>query len=614
MKAANLLSRRLFGKSQQYVRFRSDKPAFQSNEYPWATEPPVITKITASQAAAGKPAISVPVKQTSSSLFGNLFSSIKQQVAPSPQKEDKGTKEDKKSSSSHTSVLDWMKHRLGLFEDPFDDTNSLTDEQREHILQAQRESLPTTVVSEPITKQEPAYMAAATHPDASQRPETLITTLDNGLRVVSLDIPGSPVASLGMISQLASRTEARLGTTQMLELLSFGPTKKYPMGVGEVIQEWGSGQPFGTAGREQSLHCLDAWQPFLEDAVEALGGMASEPIFNPELIQHGLQALQYQTKPEHIPIELLLNEAIHEAAFGKDQQLGKRHFCTEPEKLLDMQPQMLLDHWQKHITHNPAGVVLGCAGTKHDSFVKMVEQHFGGLKQQSSPGVINSTYKGSECKIPVPKSPIDPESDVGKEKGLTRVAVVWPTGGWHDDDFVTACVLQSLLGGGSSFSAGGPGKGMYSRLYRTILNQYHWAESAEAMTVFYNEAGLMGIQGSCAPRYARDMVKLFCQHFHWLANKPVDPEELLRAKNMLRCNVLIQLESRLVMFEDIGRQVLTYGRHESMGVTAARIEAVTAADLQDLAARMMQNPPSLASAGVDLSEVPSHEEMCGWLK
>ena len=40
-----------------------------------------------------------------------------------------------------------------------------------------------------------------------------------------------------------------------------------------------------------------------------------------------------------------------------------------------------------------------------------------------------------------------------------------------DDDFVAFCVLNMMLGGGGSFSAGGPGKGMYTRLYLNILNQ-----------------------------------------------------------------------------------------------------------------------------------------------
>ena len=42
----------------------------------------------------------------------------------------------------------------------------------------------------------------------------------------------------------------------------------------------------------------------------------------------------------------------------------------------------------------------------------------------------------------------------------------------HSEDFVTTCVLSTLMGGGGSFSAGGPGKGMYSRLYTNVLNRW----------------------------------------------------------------------------------------------------------------------------------------------
>jgi mitochondrial-processing peptidase subunit alpha len=637
---------------------------FQSPEYPWATEPPVITKTTAAQAAAGQPVTAVPVPGSASttstasttpplkqqqqqqeqqqaatspfSLFGNLFSSSPSTSpsssstpsSPASQEEDKEnvdqpTTETTTASTSSlhkhqgpTSFSDYIKRALGLYKDPFDDEHTLSDDEKERIRQHQKTELAGLVLqSEPITTQAPAYMARATHPDISKKTETIITTLDNGLRIVSLDLAGSPVASLGMVSQLGSRSEKQLGTTNLLEMCAFGATEQYPTGVAEMVQAWGSGSPMGVTGREQSLLCLDVWQPHVEDAVAVLASMASAPLFSQEDVDEGRQVLAYQADPAQIAVEVFLSEALHEAAYGADQQLGKRHFCLDKDQLQNLTPQILMDHWRSHITNNPQGVVVGCAGTRHDDFVAMVDRHFGHLQQQTDLSIVKSTYKGGECKILVPTLPsIDPKSEIGKDRGLTRVAVAWPTGGWHADDFVPACVLQSLLGGGSSFSAGGPGKGMYSRLYRTVLNRYNWAESAEATTAYYNDAGLMGFAGSCPPQHARDLTKLFCQHMQWLAQKPVEPEELLRAKNMLRCNVLIQLESRLVMFEDITRQVLTFGRHEPMSVTAERIEAVTARDLQNLAERMLRFPPALAAAGVDLSTVPTREELCGWLK
>ena len=52
-----------------------------------------------------------------------------------------------------------------------------------------------------------------------------------------------------------------------------------------------------------------------------------------------------------------------------------------------------------------------------------------------------------------------------------------------------------------------------------------------------------------------------------VAIQPVGEIELSRARNMLKCNVLTQLESRLILFEDMGRQVLTYGKREDAATT-----------------------------------------------
>lgn len=50
-------------------------------------------------------------------------------------------------------------------------------------------------------------------------------------------------------------------------------------------------------------------------------------------------------------------------------------------------------------------------------------------------------------------------------------ALAFESSSYTDPQFTTACLLHSLLGGGGSFSAGGPGKGMYSRIYMNVLNQ-----------------------------------------------------------------------------------------------------------------------------------------------
>lgn len=210
-----------------------------------------------------------------------------------------------------------------------------------------------------------------------------------------------------------------------------------------------------------------------------------------------------------------------------------------------------------------------------------------------------------------------------------RIGLAFPTGGWFSSDLVPACVLQTLLGGGSSFSAGGPGKGMYSRLYREVLNQYYWVESAEAFTSMHTEAGLVGITGSSIPSKSRDLLRIFAEHFMRLISDDVSFEELDRARNMLKCNVLTQLESRLVLFEDLGRQVLTYGMRERTQDMCRKIEAVSKEDIGRLARKAVLGNnffydsserkterivPTISAIGDDLNSVPTQKEVADWFK
>ena len=59
------------------------------------------------------------------------------------------------------------------------------------------------------------------------------------------------------------------------------------------------------------------------------------------------------------------------------------------------------------------------------------------------------------------------------ESPMTQVVLCFESGGWSSPNLLPVCVLHMLLGGGSSFSPGGPGKGMYSRLYTNLLNKHH---------------------------------------------------------------------------------------------------------------------------------------------
>ena len=55
--------------------------------------------------------------------------------------------------------------------------------------------------------------------------------------------------------------------------------------------------------------------------------------------------------------------------------------------------------------------------------------------------------------------------------------------------------------------------------------------------------------------------------------------ELDRAKNQLKSNLLMSLESQLVQMEDMGRQALAYGKRMDVLEMCARIDLVTQSDV-----------------------------------
>ncbi|KAL8645222.1 MAG: hypothetical protein Q9226_007397 [Calogaya cf. arnoldii] len=159
------------------------------------------------------------------------------------------------------------------------------------------------------------------------------------------------------------------------------------------------------------------------------------------------------------------------------------------------------------------------------------------------------------------------------------------------DDIYALATLQTLLGGGGSFSAGGPGKGMYSRLYTNVLNQYGWVESCVAFNHSYTDSGLFGISASCKPEKIRTMLDVMCRELQHLSldtgYSALKPVEVSRAKNQLRSSLLMNLESRMVELEDLGRQVQVHGRKVGVKEMCRKIDDLTVHDLRRVAKQVL---------------------------
>ncbi|KAL3925983.1 MAG: hypothetical protein SGILL_000030 [Bacillariaceae sp.] len=499
-------------------------------------------------------------------------------------------------------------------DDPFDDSGTISSEERQKLKERQQQEMKLISLSSfPITQTVPDFIPPNVSSQELEAPETLITTLDNGIRVVSQETY-SQMCTVGVLTNVGSRHESVTGTIHCLETMAFGSTKNYDgLEITQLLQDWGATR-FVSHSREQTLHCIDILRPNVQSGMNLLSDVVLNPLISelPVEVEYAKEIMEFQAQ-EQMP-ELMLGEALQVAAYGSDQQLGKVHFAT-PESIPHLNAPLVEDFYQKNILDNPGGMVIAGAGIDHEELVKMSKQHFGVMEQKSAPRTVPSTYKGGSHLVEN-RSTSTIYQQILPEEEQCRVALAFPVGGWHSDTMVTACVLQTLLGGGSSFSAGGPGKGMYSRMYQQVLNRYGWMETAEAFTTFADEGGLFGVSASTAfAEKVPELVTILADQLARVAVQPVKDVELSRARNMLKCNVLTQLESRLILFEDMGRQVLTYGKREDAATTCRKIDSVTAEDIQKLAQEMLRNnKPTLAATGSHIEKIPRYDDVCQWFR
>ncbi|CAN6441376.1 unnamed protein product [Victoria cruziana] len=245
-------------------------------------------------------------------------------------------------------------------------------------------------------------------------------------------------------------------------------------------------------------------------------------------------------------------------------------------------------------------MVLAASGVDHEELLAVAEPLLSDLPKVPSPEAPNSSYVGGDFRCQA-------------DSMNTHVALAFEVpGGWNKEkDAITLTVLQMLMGGGGSFSAGGPGKGMYSRLYLRILNEFQQVQSFSAFNSIYNHTGIFGIHATTTSDFVSKAVDLAVRELLSIATPgEVDQKQLDRAKTSTKSAVLMNLESRVVAAEDIGRQILTYGERKPVGHFLEIVDAVTLKDISTLAEKIISSPLTMGSWG-DVINVPKHDSVSG---
>ncbi|GJN14989.1 hypothetical protein PR202_gb01873 [Eleusine coracana subsp. coracana] len=434
-------------------------------------------------------------------------------------------------------------------------------------------------------------------PDFVEPAKTKITTLPNGVKIASetSQYCSSPSASVGLYIDCGSiyETPASSGASHLLERMAFkSTTNRSHLRLVREVESIG-GNVTASASREQMSYTYDALKSYAPEMVEVLIDSVRNPAFLEWEVKEQLQKIKSEIAGVSSNPQGLLLEALHSA--GYSGALAKPLMASESAvNRLDVS---ILEKFV-YENYTAPRMVLAASGVEHDELVSIVEPLLSDLPNVKRPEEPKSVYVGGDYRCQA-------------DSLNTHIALAFEVpGGWNKErSAMIVTVLQMLMGGGGSFSAGGPGKGMHSRLYLRILNKYEHIELFSAFNSVYNNSGLFGIYAVTSPDFSSKAVDLAAGELLEIATPgKVSQEQLDRAKEATKAAILMNLESRTIATEDIGRQVLSYGERKPIDYYLKTVEETTLDDIYSTVKKMLSSPLTMASWG-DVIHVPGYESI-----
>lgn len=420
-------------------------------------------------------------------------------------------------------------------------------------------------------------------------PNIKLTTLHNGVRIITDSTPGH-FSALGAYVDAGSRFEdpSKPGLSHIMDRMAWRSTNRYE--GHEMINQLSNlgGNYMCSAQRESMIYQASVFNKDVNKMFDCISQTILEPRFTDQEFQETLATIDFEINELVHKPDIVLPELLHKVAY-QNNTLGLPLYCP-PERLNTVTKNELIEYHKKF--YQPQNIVVSMIGVDHDHAVKLVESNFNSMVKGDKPKLDAPNYTGGQIDMPF-QPPI-----FSNLPELYHMQIGFETSGLLNDDLYGLAVLQKLLGGGSSFSAGGPGKGMFSRLYTRVLNQYPFIENCTSFNHLYIGSGIFGINISASPNAASLMPQIIAYEFNSLLQpNAISESEFNRAKNQLISNLLYNVESKLAALEDLGRQIQCQNKLVSIDEMIDKINQLTIPQLINVIERLVASKPSIAMQG-----------------
>jgi predicted Zn-dependent peptidase len=403
------------------------------------------------------------------------------------------------------------------------------------------------------------------------------TELPGGLRIVSEAMPGARSASIGVWVGVGSRDEtpSLAGTSHFLEHLLFkGTTSRSALEIASAMDAVG-GELNAFTEKEHTCYYATVLDRDLPLAVEIVSDVVLDATISaPDVEVERSVVLEEIAMRDDDPADLVHDE-FSSALLG-DSPLGRPILGTE-DSIRALTRRQIAGYYGRR--YEPGSMVLAAAGNlDHAALVAQVRRVFAG-RLDDAPAV--SSRRNSPVARPMQTSRV-------VEDDTEQANIIVGTHGLsrHDERRFALGVLSAALGGGMS-----------SRLFQSIREQRGLAYSVYSFTSAYADTGILGAYAGCQPGKADEVVELLVRGLDEAAAGELTVPEIERGKGQMRGGLVLGLEDAGSRMSRIGKSELVFSDVMGVDELLARIDAVTAEDVAEVAGELLSQPRCLTVVG-----------------
>ncbi len=407
------------------------------------------------------------------------------------------------------------------------------------------------------------------HPESSFKSLSILdaphyqkTVLSNGVKIITEAIPYLRSVSIGVWVTTGSRDERpeENGISHFIEHLLFkGTERRTAFDIAKEIDSVG-GTLNAFTGREYTCFYAKVIDQNLPLAIDLLSDIFLHSLMEEKDVEKERMVILQEIKMVEDTPDDYIHDLFNRICWG-DHPLGFP-ICGTAEKVQSFRRDQIEQFFKTHF--QPDRIIVCAAGNLyHQEVVDLIGATFGQIPQTNQerrrvkPSSISTTHIS--------------------KRDLEQVHFCLGTPGlsYNHSLRFASYVLNTILGGGMS-----------SRLFQEIRENRGLAYSVYSYLPTYIDTGLFVVYAGTDERSFDEVLHLILKEFHKLKTEPFKNGELEIAKEQLKGNLLLSLESSDNLMTRLAKNEIYFETYQTVESILKGIDGVNEEMVKDLAGHL----------------------------